>query len=788
MFRKLHFIRNRTRSTQPMAEQKQDDTAPAKAILAKIMASDNSGPSYQLDFAEEAHLFFSNVLRYSSESDMLKSLDGIKQLIENDMSSTARMRLTSIIKGAEKARKDFERWGCQIARYRAPNQIDELASRYTNSRKIDLQDEMQYGEQCFKDAEEAFRLCTHPDAKPSEDGSLSFLANTVVRNEFTLRVAVEYLIACHYKNSLNRGSEKWVAEKMKTVRIDVNIDTPLETYNWATPIRDEMYELARTKSVEDLEFISSEDGYKLIYDREHIGSFVNKPVASDTNQYPKIRHGLPDIKKYWPRLESLFHMAMFFPLNPTNSESLKAFYNHVIEIIWLMGFVTPVERGTGKLVEQIFTIIHLRHALRTPALVVGKQLDVLDITYALSIYKQIKLFKTFFEPESLCDALVADPSEVMTSTTLSKKTDKFIIFLNLYPFVLVPDIYSSGEYKKLLQQYKTESNNDRNYAHFKAMTHFIDESVLSNLKNMIADIEKRGMEVNIVLTGEFKRYFDLWQLKKILSDLDFVRYIYDKTADHVEFRIHKNETFNLHIVNDGVTSARLKKAVDENSPILQKWNNHFYIYGCRNKIWSWTRLYNLTHVEHKILSDLCFKNRLIENVYPGSKVMELLQRGHVQEKFHNLYDPELIELWLKQHPEITQFIILDRDNNIDYSQQLFPGQLIPCKNLYTTANLDHALNVINEIITRKDNPADIQEIHNKVTPSVTKTRNLKNIPPPGVDTFDVSIRVLNQTRMHFIKSTLMKEPGSPFKNQDKSISKHIMDYADVSVRLNPGTP
>jgi hypothetical protein len=64
-----------------------------------------------------------------------------------------------------------------------------------------------------------------------------------------------------------------------------------------------------------------------------------------------------------------------------------------------MGNLTPLERGTGRCVEQWLALVHKYHGLSMPILKPGLQLDCLDITFSLPVYQ--KLFLSFCEPNSL---------------------------------------------------------------------------------------------------------------------------------------------------------------------------------------------------------------------------------------------------------------------------------------------------------------------------------------------------------------------------------------------------
>ncbi len=375
----------------------EDDIKIAKEFLAEIMLSTDPR-KYRLNFKKKSYYAFSKKLRYSSEKDVQNILKTIEWLIEKTYTSVERMRLNTIIEGATEAFKDFQRWGCQIARYSDPDDMSDLAWRYTNEREIQLKEEMWFGEQSFRDAENALTLCTNSTIQPSTDGPLSFLADTVSNNQWGLRIAFEYLMKCHYENALSRETLKEDAIKMYTARTEGRITgTPMTgSYEWAAPLVGEMCDLAKKLTVADLAYSDNLKGYILIYNEQPL-SYFNYEYE---DKGPCWLHGRDSLAKHWPRLESLFHTVINFPLDSTQKKSLETFYDYVIELIWLIGQTTPAIRGSGKLAEQCLTMIHLKHNLRTPILdLKNPQLDVLDITFPLSIYK--KRFFNFFEKESI---------------------------------------------------------------------------------------------------------------------------------------------------------------------------------------------------------------------------------------------------------------------------------------------------------------------------------------------------------------------------------------------------
>jgi hypothetical protein len=446
---------------------KRDEISTAKSDLSDIAAllkqsSNNMRPvalSYIAEFLPypqilqdnkieplrtKSFYLISHALRNSSERDVRDLLKEIGQIARQSDNDVERRTLTLLQEEAESALQAFQRWGCQIARYRTPDEMRLVAGRYTLSREIKLQEEMDYGEQSFKDAEEALRLCTNPTIQPSE--SISFLNKKTEggtqKNRFL--VAFEYLINCHFLNSQKRGADSKTSKQMKEVRTRAICDTPVSGYAWGEKLVNEMYHLAKLNEVKDLDPLSKHlpfwDGYALTYEGELMSFLVKTPIFGE-KVGPSWCHGQVPLEKFWPRLEELHDQVMSFPLDknipPNNSlEALQAFYDKVVEMIWLLGNITPVHKGTGKLVEQWLAMAHIQHHLRTPLIDhKNPQIDVLDITLPLSLYKE--RFFEFFELTSLPRPI----AEMMTKRcSASSKTEK----ADIKSFPVVAAIAASG--------------------------------------------------------------------------------------------------------------------------------------------------------------------------------------------------------------------------------------------------------------------------------------------------------------------------------------------------------
>lgn len=155
------------------------------------------------------------------------------------------------------------------------------------------------------------------------------------------------------------------------------------------------YQLANSGLNKDktLQPLEKEPGYQFIYE----GKVLNTVRFNEEKGW-FWQHGQAEIKDIWPKIEILHKQIMEMKTSEI-IKNPKNFYNKVVEVIWLMGNLTPMARGTGRYVEQWLSYVHLYHGLDPPILNRGLQLDCLDITFSLENYQ--KIFLNFFERNSL---------------------------------------------------------------------------------------------------------------------------------------------------------------------------------------------------------------------------------------------------------------------------------------------------------------------------------------------------------------------------------------------------
>ncbi len=116
-------------------------------------------------------------------------------------------------------------------------------------------------------------------------------------------------------------------------------------------------------------------------------------------------HGQADVEATWQEIEDTFEKIMAFDLKTQLKLDnapilLKEFYQEAIKLIWLIGNTTPLNHGSGTVVEGTWALIHKHHGLSVPLLKKEyPQLDVLDIALPLKYFQEN--FNRMFEPQTL---------------------------------------------------------------------------------------------------------------------------------------------------------------------------------------------------------------------------------------------------------------------------------------------------------------------------------------------------------------------------------------------------
>jgi len=299
-----------------------------------------------------------------------------------------------------KAREEFLKWGSQITRYYKKRDFHELTKVYNSD--VEIKKEIEFGLGNFKVIEDLEKKKDFPEHYLRSEITENFPlpdGHTDNKPFYSMRTLVSIFSEARYEEAKRRGGDD--ADEYKTIRNPRScITTPYYCirYDHAAPFIQGMLALGKEKE-KPSDVLYLEHEYFLLFDTgEKEKQRITKVLGLSNQRYPCWEHGRGEMQNIWKRIETLH--AEVFKMKPDEiKQNPGNFYLKVIEVLWLMGNVTPLNRGTGRIVEQWLALVHRYHGFNAPILTKGLQLDCLDLTFSLSVYK--KIFLDFFEPNSL---------------------------------------------------------------------------------------------------------------------------------------------------------------------------------------------------------------------------------------------------------------------------------------------------------------------------------------------------------------------------------------------------
>jgi len=327
----------------------------------------------------------------------------------------------------QKAKTQFLRVAPFISRNIKKDDLDSIRRVYSNKTEEEhqLTEEIEYATFCRSQVEEFVEKLQ--DNTLNEPSSKEFAqlppSKTGTRRVAALVERIGEIRSARQLARAGKGREIFNKDEylsFKTLR-KIDYEIPIAgKYIWAAPL---------VNSVELLS-ISSDIAHKTqmkktffevitetlrTYELRYNNIVVNKvSVEKQETSYltPKqiCHHGQAKVEDTWQATEDTFEKLMAFDLkkpegnNPVAQRNyekrLDEFYAATAELVWLIGNTTPLERGSGTVAEWLLGIVHLHHGLEPPVLKTQfPQLDVLDITFPLSDYKDF--FTYFFEASTL---------------------------------------------------------------------------------------------------------------------------------------------------------------------------------------------------------------------------------------------------------------------------------------------------------------------------------------------------------------------------------------------------
>jgi len=309
-----------------------------------------------------------------------------------------------------KARELFPQWGSQIARYINPDAMHEL-NKFYKKKNGKIESEIQFGLNHF---ELVKKLCDDKSFRDSELKKINKLNKKcglpITQNppqyfmsmrDFTRIIAREHYEDAKKQNDPNAKSYKIFSTKGHYT------DCYLNRYDHMMPFIEEMYKIKNIKITQSKKNKNNGIAYDLSYKKQMlaVASFDKFPGTELPMSWI---HGGKEINQFWPDVEEI-HKSILEMKKEDIEKNPEKFYEQVIKGIFLLGTLTPLDRGTGRLVEQWFAFVHYYHKLPIPVLKRGFQLDCLDLTFdvedELFIYPKVAL--EFFEPKSLMKSALA---------------------------------------------------------------------------------------------------------------------------------------------------------------------------------------------------------------------------------------------------------------------------------------------------------------------------------------------------------------------------------------------
>ncbi len=437
-----------------------------------------SGVEYftkMIDKGEKIKDIISLVYRYSNMQDADNALKTYIEILleQNDDQSK------NILKEIKESRSNYLNWGTQIAKYRKESDLDSISKMYADGSHIDVKKDIEFGLNNFSVIEKIlqgtveFKLTNEfKQSLPLPEGLKDIPSSPELKNRekfYSMRALLGIFSEAHYQEVLQRAKyeekpkniEEKFAKQFKTLRKKGVYTRCNGRYEHAFPFIEAM---ANLSDAHRWHFMPGE--YLIQHGLPEYG-FTYKNIAiggvGDCEGGFSWLHAKAKVEDLWPEIEKLNAQVFSLSREQIDKDPL-AFYRSVVEFIWLMGNLTPMERGTGRYVEQWLALVHKYHGLPMPILKPGLQLDCLNITFSLPVYQ--KLFLNFCEPGSLALPIIeAYRNQCNTDSEMKMLLEHFNIKMDPDPtdnVIFFQKFHGNYDLKshiaKILIKYKNNSN------------------------------------------------------------------------------------------------------------------------------------------------------------------------------------------------------------------------------------------------------------------------------------------------------------------------------------------
>jgi len=390
----------------------------SKLVFSNLIPLLKNPAPYQKKIEEELTAILVKLFR-------MNPIESVERIVQNFMTqnSAAADLFPDIYR---KAKEELLRIAPFISRHTKGEQIKAIRFNYSDKTKVDpIAEEIKYAKYCRKQVDIMNEGLKNNQIKRPASKEFNGLpaSSTGTRRVAALTEKIGELRWNQQKARSNKISlDNLDITSFKTLRTHQMRTAAENRYEWASPLIHSVEIMSNAADIihgTEVDLVDKFDPTKIItkrsYDLMYNGKVLNK-VAVEKIGFSTISalhhwyHGYSGVKESWKAVEDTFEKLMAFNLkkpagnNPAAQkkyeQQLDEFYRTTAELVWLIGNTTPLIRGSGTVAEWLLGIVCLHNGLEPPVLKTQfPQLDVLDITFPLSDYKDF--FTYFFEPSSL---------------------------------------------------------------------------------------------------------------------------------------------------------------------------------------------------------------------------------------------------------------------------------------------------------------------------------------------------------------------------------------------------
>jgi hypothetical protein len=394
----------------------------------------------------EVFYHISQAYRYSNMNSVETLCKNFLQHLKERYSNPKHEKNSNLlIEEINKARTSFPEWASQIAQYTKPSDLRGLEAQYrTKTSKIEA--EVTLGQTHFDYIKKLYEDKAYRDSQLEKLNALDSkeeintcklpIVNNVSTKFISMRDFVR-LIVRYRSNHAHENKEKKATafNQFKTNTFESNTSCHLSRYDHMLPFAGEMLKKHENPDYHNSYLTFFKNLKMTLFDY----NFTS--IGEGYQLRPCWIHGLKMSHQniIWPEVENI-HKELLEMDAKKIEQNPKRFYELVVAGIWLIGNLTLVERGTGRIVEAWLAFIHYYHKLPIPVLKKGFQLDCMNLTFDLLTYQQ--LFFNFFEPASL----------MKSALTLKEKNNQIP---EIADYLKLFDYFKAPEKRKLLMKTNT---------------------------------------------------------------------------------------------------------------------------------------------------------------------------------------------------------------------------------------------------------------------------------------------------------------------------------------------